>query len=400
MSLVLSDNKRPTIEHLGTDLFLAALKVDFDSSYASGGEPFSIRKLTGIVNPDHVIIPPQGGYLFRYDKATELLRVFWPTNMADLTLTGTAITTRAVTVKDDDTAATLGTLVKARMLGGLRAVLESQNAGGADSSFSHAGGRVPVRVPRCNTTVIQVEDLAAGADIAARSEMTAPLSGATILKAGIVLKAASAGVDAGNATTVALKDKAGNTIVTKTYDDAPVPPAAGIYDDLGAIDATHGILTANEVVEIVITQGATADFPAFIIVVEWEEQEALFNVYFDEDAATVDERFLINNTVTSQDLFVECTDGTFIRLNHSDTASADGVQCYFDDDGVTATEKLVFVSPTNANGAGITDDTFEPIGRVAAGAITGETDGVGVEVTAATDLSALVNVPIIVIGTK
>ena len=48
MSVVLSGNVRPVVENLGAELFLAAFKVDFDSSYLSGGEILDINKLTGI----------------------------------------------------------------------------------------------------------------------------------------------------------------------------------------------------------------------------------------------------------------------------------------------------------------------------------------------------------------
>jgi hypothetical protein len=115
----------------------------------------------------------------------------------------------------------------------------------------------------------QVEDLGAGASISARSIFAAPAEGARITKAAIVPQGAAAGVDAGNTVVVALQDQGGNTICTKTYDNVTIPPEDKVYDSLGAIHATHGVLTANEVVTLTVTQGATANMPGFVVVVEW-----------------------------------------------------------------------------------------------------------------------------------
>lgn len=117
--------------------------------------------------------------------------------------------------------------------------------------------------------MIQIENLAAGADIAARPEWVAPQRGADLLRAGIVLKGSAAGVDAGNTAVIALADGAGNAIVSKTYDDDPAPPASGTYDNLGTLHATHRRMTGNEVLTVAVTQGATADLPAFVVVLEW-----------------------------------------------------------------------------------------------------------------------------------
>ena len=81
-------------------------------------------------------------------------------------------------------------------------------------------------------------------------------------------------------------------------------------------------------------------------------------IYFDEDAANDDERFLANNTVTGKDVFVVGHDGKALRIKHSATASSLGVALYIDDDGATVAARLLFISPTNAAGAYKTDDVF------------------------------------------
>ena len=72
-----------------------------------------------------------------------------------------------------------------------------------------------------------------------------------------------------SASPVAISDAAGNTIVSKTYNATTAPPAASVYDSLGTLDSTHRVLTGNEVVRIAVTQGATANMPAFLVVFEW-----------------------------------------------------------------------------------------------------------------------------------
>lgn len=79
-------------------------------------------------------------------------------------------------------------------------------------------------------------------------------------------------------------------------------------------------------------------------------------LYFDEDAANPDSRFMINNTVTGQDVFLIATNGSAIRIVHNADAATDGVIVYIDDDGTNEEDRLLFVSPTNADGAYQTDD--------------------------------------------
>lgn len=118
-------------------------------------------------------------------------------------------------------------------------------------------------------TVISVEDLAADADIAARPIFAASADGNTLTKIGIVPQGASAGIDNDNTSVIAIKDGAGNTIVSKTYNTGTQPPASGAYASLGTLDVTHKVLTANEVVTLTVTNGTTADLPAFLVILEW-----------------------------------------------------------------------------------------------------------------------------------
>lgn len=70
-------------------------------------------------------------------------------------------------------------------------------------------------------------------------------------------------------------------------------------------------------------------------------------VYFDEDADQ-DSRLRAN---TGADVYIPTANGRLIRIVADATPSGEGVQVYVDDNGGTASERLLFVSPTNADGS-------------------------------------------------
>ncbi|MCC6910378.1 MAG: DUF2190 family protein [Phycisphaerales bacterium] len=124
------------------------------------------------------------------------------------------------------------------------------------------------RVPADQIALITIEDLAAAGDIAARPIFAHP-GGAELVSAGILTQGAPAGVDDANTVVIALKDDAGNTIVTKTFDTANQPPSSDL-GDLGALSATHKILVGDEHVTLDVTQGGTtSDMPAFVLVIRY-----------------------------------------------------------------------------------------------------------------------------------
>jgi len=100
----------------------------------------------------------------------------------------------------------------------------------------------------------EVENLAAGADIADRAIWAAPSGGAVLTRVGIVPQGSSAGIDDANTAVLNVEDGSGNSVVSKTYNTAAQPPAAGVYADLGSLSATHALLTANEVLRLDVTQ--------------------------------------------------------------------------------------------------------------------------------------------------
>ena len=114
--------------------------------------------------------------------------------------------------------------------------------------------------------LIPIEDLAANADIAARPFFVDPIDARELVEVGILTLGAPADVDDSNTVVIAIADDAANAIVTKTYNTADQPPSSD-YESLGALAATHKLLAAAEHVTVAVTQGTTADMPAFFLVV-------------------------------------------------------------------------------------------------------------------------------------
>ncbi len=119
---------------------------------------------------------------------------------------------------------------------------------------------------RIKTVTHAVEDLAANADIAARS-IHAFESEGWIVAARVVNQATAAvGIDNSNTCVVALT-KAGQTVVTKTFDSTSVFPAANTRQDLGAVSNMHAL--AGEVLTLAVTNGTTANPGPFLVEVDY-----------------------------------------------------------------------------------------------------------------------------------
>ena len=116
------------------------------------------------------------------------------------------------------------------------------------------------------TVTHAVENLGAGADIAARA-IHGFDADAWIVSTRIVNQATSAaGIDAGNTCVVALACTAG-AVASKTFTNAVVFPAANTANDLGTITNPH--CPKNDVVTVAVTQGATADAGPFLVEVDY-----------------------------------------------------------------------------------------------------------------------------------
>ena len=110
----------------------------------------------------------------------------------------------------------------------------------------------------------QIEDLAVGVDITDRPIFSRAYA-YEFTKASIITEGTPAGIDDSNTCVITLKNGAGTTIVTKTYNTATQPPTSDSAD-LGALSVTS--VAAYDIVTLTVTQGATANLPPFSIVLE------------------------------------------------------------------------------------------------------------------------------------
>lgn len=121
------------------------------------------------------------------------------------------------------------------------------------------------QVEKMNITQIDVEDLGAGVDITDRPVFYNPRA-VTINSIAILTQGAPAGVDDSNTSVILVEDDASNQVVSKTYNTATQPPSSD-GEDLGTI--TNGSLLAAEHLMLSVTNGATANLPAFTLTIEW-----------------------------------------------------------------------------------------------------------------------------------
>lgn len=111
-----------------------------------------------------------------------------------------------------------------------------------------------------------VENLAAGADIAARAIHGFDKEG-WIVEARITNQAtAAAGIDASNTCVVTIAIDAG-AVVAETFDDVTTFPGTNTQKTLGALANTHA--NAGDVLTAAVTNGTTADPGAFLIEVDY-----------------------------------------------------------------------------------------------------------------------------------
>ncbi len=118
------------------------------------------------------------------------------------------------------------------------------------------------------TVLVPIAALGAGADLAATIQFAHPRA-LTLASVGYLACGTDFGtIDNDNTSVFAVTDGAGNSIVSKTYNTATQPVASAL-NDLGALDATHKVLTAAETVSLAITNGASAKTPAGYLVLRF-----------------------------------------------------------------------------------------------------------------------------------
>jgi hypothetical protein len=114
-----------------------------------------------------------------------------------------------------------------------------------------------------------IEDLGAGADIAARAIAIAPRAMTVLNTVRCVYGAASAGVDGSNTSVITLRN------ITEGVDIASVTKtattSANAVETL-TLTAGNADIAASDVLGVVVTNGATADTPIMVLQFEWQPQ--------------------------------------------------------------------------------------------------------------------------------
>jgi hypothetical protein len=95
--------------------------------------------------------------------------------------------------------------------------------------------------------------------------------------------------------------------------------------------------------------------------VDYAASPAGVTLYFDEDGVSATEGRFLCVSPTGADLLVPVSDGSYIRVFHDASAASNGVAVYFDDDGATPSQRLMWVSPTNASGSFQIDDITDVV---------------------------------------
>lgn len=268
----------------------------FDSSYATGGESLTPEML-GLSRINRVKIMADSGYMFEYDNANEKVLVYNAgISSHNHTFTGTALATDTVTVTDDDTAATNGTAVYVGVKDGKmeEGMLFSENANGSTVTVETTDGlETFVLYKAIDPEVIEITD-----DDAAAS----------------------------NGSALYVRPTGHGNISRLVSDNSN--------------DANSSFVT--------ISGGST-------VPVYYDANAAYMSspVYLDEDGT--DGSRILAASPTLHDQYVQATDGRWIKITHNDNPAGSGVQVYFDDDGADTDDRLLFVSPTNANATNTND---------------------------------------------
>lgn len=113
--------------------------------------------------------------------------------------------------------------------------------------------------------MIEVVNLAAGADISGMPVFVAA-QGMVLTTCHLLTKGTPTGIDNSNTAVITVKDSGGNTVVTKTFNTGTQPPTEDSEDWSSLLDDDYTTLAEGDVLFLDVTQGTTANMPAFSIV--------------------------------------------------------------------------------------------------------------------------------------
>ena len=139
-----------------------------------------------------------------------------------------------------------------------------------------------LRAATIQAVVVAVEDLAAGADIAARACYKAPRAMTVLDTVRVIYGAASAAVDGSNTTVLTLRNiTEGANIASATLTATTSANAAETL----TLTAANADIASGDVLGIVVTNGATADTP--LMWFQWEMQPQTIDAAGDLTASKI-----------------------------------------------------------------------------------------------------------------
>lgn len=270
-------------------------------TYASGG--FSLDLSGYFTSLEGVFLDQVDGYLLEYDETNKKVKVKVPNKPSQ--------TSEQINIMDDDSASSNGTNVYVAVDRGqtLEAKLWSEMANSSTVYVQTESGNIkfPVMHRLVEEATVKVVD-----DDSAASNGTA-------LYAVLTGEITPWGAD------IAILQSANANNSDSDFDTANPTDTFDVFDNDNAATAGPGG-----------TNMALA-------------------IHFDDDGTTVDERFLVNNTITGNDVYVRSESGRYWQLKHDSSATSNGTDVYFDDDATTETDRLLSVTANNSN---VTDSTL------------------------------------------
>ncbi len=414
--------------------------IAFDTSYPTGGEEIDSREF-GMSMLNRVKLQPEEGYNFEITglatpSQTCSVEVFTGGLSAHthastgLTFAGTSLFAENLIFTDDDAAATNGTLMYAAVKDGKMesCVFASENANGVTALIESQNGP--------DTYVVYKPIGDHNVDV---TDLDAAAATGVVMYAHITdgQKAMLKFVSPTNAMGTFTCNNGGDTVPVIDSDTA-ADGGVQVYIDEDATDGSrlmvnsptgldmyvettsgrflkiaHNANPAGVGVLIYFDEDAANSYERLLFVsptdtsavnindsaASWSvvTDETLLLIYFDEDA-TSGQR-LLHAAAAPVNLYVPFVSPASViatprlqTIKYSATAAAEGVAVYFDDDAVSTTARILFVSPTDASGSNQMNSNLTLYNDVPAGALAGATASAAAtaesEVANATDLNA------------
>lgn len=145
-------------------------------------------------------------------------------------------------------------------------------------------------------------------------------------------------------------DSTGGGDIEVTDLDAAAATGVAVYVHLDEVMEQGGYLGHLEFVSPTNTDGSgTASSGGASYKLQDDDAAATggLALYFDEDG-TAGARFIAN---TVHPVYIQLSNGEYLHVTHNADPGTPGVQVYFDEDGANSYERLLFVSPTDADGS-------------------------------------------------